>query len=422
MSDVLVKVPTREDAAAAVKTHESEPPISPTLLFTLLLVLGCSYAFNGLDRSIFPALLAPINKEFGLSLAQGGFLSNIFTLNIAIFGALAGWFMLRVGRKWTLVGGLIFYSAFTLLIPLAHDYATLAFFRAMTGAGEALHIAAIYSILGAYFGSRRGTFLGINNAFFGVGTFFGPFVSTHLFAALGSWRPPFYLFGLAGIAAAVIVIFLAPRRFTEKEDAEQVKATVNAGRCPDKCINTNTVLCIVSFFLCGYSFLSYMALYSLFLRDALGYSVVAAGTTFSMYGAGALTALFGGWLGEKLRRYALIIALAGMAGSGFLMFDVVRSMAGQMILSFIFGAMLSGILHPRYFSVAQRSVQPRHIGTIMSIMIPVFYLAGFIAGPAFGALVPLIGWSSAGVISVTVTAGAAALITCFISPSRMRGV
>ena len=93
-----------------------------------------------------------------------------------------------------------------------------------------------------------------------------------------------------------------------------------------------------------------------------------------------------------------------------------------MALSFVFGAMLSGFLFPRFIAVVQRSVQPNHLAMIISIMIPVFYLAGFVSGPVFGMLVPIVGWSNAGTISVALTACVAAVITCFISPKRMRGV
>jgi MFS family permease len=389
-------------------------------LLGFVLLLGFSYAFNGLDRSVFPALLSPISREFDLTLTQGGFLANVFTLNIAIFGALSGWFMGRFGRKRTLVGGLIAYSGFTFLIALAHNYAELAFFRAMTGAGEALHIATIFSMLGAYFGQRRGTYLGVNNAFFGVGTFLGPFLSTRLFAAIGSWRPPFYLYGAAGIVTALAIIVLIPESFTEKADGEQPAGDTHA-TCPADPVNVNSMLCVSAFFLSGYSFLAYTALYTLFLREHLGYSVVAAGTAFSMFGIGALTAFVGGWIGERLRRWGLILPLIVMAVDGWLMFNVVHSMSGQMVLSFIFGVMLSGLLYPRFLAVAQRSVQPQHIGIVMSMMVPVFYVAGFIAGPAFGKLVPMVGWSAAGVLSVTLTAAVAAVVSGFISPARMRG-
>jgi MFS family permease len=406
-------------ASAQPRVATGQKSAGPVIL-VIVLVLGCSYAFNGLDRTVFPALLGPISKELKLSLAQAGFLSNVFTLNVAIFGGLSGWVMARCGRKITLVGGLIAYSIFTFLIPLANSYGELAFYRAMTGAGEALHIAAIFSMIGAFFGSRRGTFLGINNAFFGVGTFLGPLLGTQLFATLGSWRPPFYVFGAAGIVAALAVLFLVPRDFAEALDREEFVPRQDAA-CPDQALNRNSVLCVVSFFLTGYSFLAYMALYTLFLKDGLGYSVVAAGTAFSMYGIGSLTGFAGGWIGDQLKRYGLIICLAIMASDGYLMFNSVRSMEGQMVLSFIFGAMLSGFLFPRFIAVSQRSVQPHHIGIAMSLMLPVFYLAGFIAGPAFGSLVPVVGWPMAGTLSVTLTAGLAALIACFIAPSQMRG-
>ena len=110
-----------------------------------------------------------------------------------------------------------------------------------------------------------------------------------------------------------------------------------------------------------------------------------------------------------------------MAASGYLMFNGVSALAGQMALSFVFGAMLSGFLYPRFVAVAQRSVQPRHIGSAMSMMLPAFYLAGFISAPAFGKLAQTIGWANAGAVSITLTAAAAGVITLFISPARMRG-
>ena len=420
MSEAILSKPVEPQLTVEAFGTKPVTLSRPHLVF-LIFVLGSAYAFNGLDRSIFPSLLAPINEEYGLTIAQGGLLSNIFTINIAIFGALSGWFMVRFGRKRTLIGGLISYSAFTFLIPFSHSYASLAFFRAMTGAGEALHIASIYSILGAYFAHRRGTFLGINNAFFGMGAFFGPLLSTYLFHISGSWREPFYLFGVAGIVSAIAVLFLAPSTFTEMEDHEDSRLTTGLG-CPERALNLNTVLCLSAFFLMGYSFLSYTALYTLFLRDSLGYSVMSAGAAFSMYGAGGFMGFFGGWLGEKLKRYTLIAGLGIVAISSYLMFNVVHAMLAQMLLSFIFGAMISGILYPRFIAVAQRSVQSHHVPLIISIMLPVFYVAGIIAGPVFGTLVPAIGWPHAGVFSVSLTAAIAMIITMFIRPANMRGI
>ena len=50
-------------------------------------------------------LLSAIIPQYGLTLPQAGFVSTIFTVMVALFGALSGWFMARFGRKAVLVGG-----------------------------------------------------------------------------------------------------------------------------------------------------------------------------------------------------------------------------------------------------------------------------------------------------------------------------
>ena len=142
-------------------------------LAAIIVLLGISYMFNSMDRQVFPALLTVIIPHYGLTLPQAGLVSTIFTVTVAIFGALSGWFMMRFGRKAVLVGGLVAYSAFTLITPLAGGFLSLATFRTLTGAGEALQIGAIYACLGGYFGNRRGTFMGVIQAFFGLGAQIG---------------------------------------------------------------------------------------------------------------------------------------------------------------------------------------------------------------------------------------------------------
>jgi sugar phosphate permease len=129
-------------------------------LVAIIGLLGISYMFNSMDRQVFPALLSAIIPHYGLTLPQAGLVSTIFTVTVAIFGALSGWFMARFGRKAVLVGGLVAYSIFTLITPLADGFLSLATFRTLTGVGEALQIGAIYACLGGYFGNRRGTKLG----------------------------------------------------------------------------------------------------------------------------------------------------------------------------------------------------------------------------------------------------------------------
>ncbi|HEY6831855.1 MAG TPA: MFS transporter [Pseudolabrys sp.] len=407
-------------AAFVDPTETYQSKFSTAFIFAIVAALGCSYAFNGMDRQVFPALLGPISKEYGLTLAEGGFLTNAFAVNIAIFGALSGWFMARFGRKATLVGGLIVYSAFTFITPLAHTYTELALYRSMTGAGEALHISAIFAMVGAYFGPRRGAFVGINNAFFGVGAFLGPFLGTRFFVSFGSWHHAFFIFGIAGLLTALTVLFLVPRGFAEAVDCE--KPENGAVASSDRSVfNRNSVLCVLGFALVGYSFFAYAALYTTYLHTQLGFSITEAGTAFGMYGIGTLLALVCGWLGEKLKHYGLMVALLLLTAISYLLFHDTPSLVAQSALSFCYGALVSGYLYPRFISVGQRSVQPDQIGYAMSLLIPMFYLPGLFAGVIFGKLVDTIGWSWASSVSVVLPAVLGFVVMAFHAPKRMRG-
>ena len=378
---------------------------SKVVLAGILLLLGCSYMFNGMDRMVFPALMEPIRAEYGLSLPQGGFINTSFAVMIAVFGGTAGWCMARFGRRATLVGGLISYSIFTFLTPFAVSFFDLAFYRAMTGAGEALHIGSIFAILGAYFGAHRGTAIGIVNSFFGIGSFLGPFFGSRIFAWTGVWGLPFYAYGIAGITAALLVLFLVPKDFCCAVDPETASTSAPAVST-EGFLNRNIILCAAAFFLVGYSFFAFSALYTSYLKTELGYSIVEAGTVFSAYGLGALCAVFCGWLGEKLKQVGMIAMIAGQAAVTYALFHGATGQVAHAFLCFAFGAICSGYLYPRFVAVFQRSVKPEHIGYAMGLAIPVFYIPGLFAGYLFGVAVLALGWPIAAAICVTVPAAA----------------
>ena len=158
----------------------------------LVLLLGVSYMFNAMDRQVFPALLGSIRAEYGLTLPEAGFVSTVFTVNVAIFAALSGWFMAKFGRRYVLLGGLVSYSIFTLLTPFATGFVSLTVLRALTGVGEALQVGAVFACMGAYFGARRGAAMGAMQTFFGLGAFLGPVLGTRLESWADSWSASFY--------------------------------------------------------------------------------------------------------------------------------------------------------------------------------------------------------------------------------------
>jgi MFS transporter, DHA1 family, inner membrane transport protein len=397
--------------------------LTGTLLVLVTGLLGLSYAFNALDRHVFPALLGGIRTTYGLTLAQAGFVSTVFTVNIALFGALSGWFLKRFTRKSILVGGLVGYSLFTIATPLAQGFATLAAYRALTGVGEALQITAIYACLGSYFGQKRGAAMGVMLAFYGFGALAGPVIGTHLNEHVGSWQLPFYIFGIAGIVVALAVAFLLPSSFTEAQEGgtfereSPLKGTFTKPRL----FNRNVCLGAISFSLIGLSLFSYLGLYTAYLREHLNYSPVAAGTALGMYGVGAMGAAVGGWAGDRLGKRGMFACLLMLVVISFLLFNSATSPITNGALSFAFGLMISGYCYARFVSVIQRSAHPDQIEYSVSIAMASFYLSGPFAGYLFGKLASLWGWSSAANLLVVAPPCIAIALMCFFDFSKLRG-
>jgi MFS transporter, DHA1 family, inner membrane transport protein len=367
-------------------------------MIALVLLLGVSYMFNAMDRQVFPALLASIRADYGLSLAQGGFVSTVFTVNVVIFAALSGWFMAKFGRRYVLLGGLVGYSLFTLLTPFATGFVSLTLLRALSGVGEALQVGAVFACMGGYFGARRGAAMGAMQTFFGLGAFLGPVLGTRLESWANSWSISFYVYGVAGIAVAFIVAIAIPREFTE---AGQIAPVVHDRSVRSESIWTrNLILSAISFGLVGVSFFSYSSLYASYTHSVLGFSVVDAGSALGMYGVGAMCGFIGGWLGDKISNKSTVVALLILATAGYLLFHGFPSFPLHLLLSFTFGLMVSGFLFARLMSVVQRSVHSNQIGHAGAVALAAFYLPGPFAGYLFGKLVEIVGWSAASLFMI----------------------
>src|SRR5919202_1080155 len=211
------------------------------LALAILVVLAASYVVNAMDRQVFPVLLPNINRDFGFSLAQGGFLSTIFTLGIGLGGVPSGYLLDRVSRKTVMLAGIVIYSVFTILTALSLSFFDMAGYRSLTGVGEAMQNAALFSAVGAYFYRRRAVALGSLNFAYGLGGFFGPLLGAQLFTATGSWRTPFYVYGLAGLVFVVIILAVVPKLFTERAE-ESGAGGQSADSLPARLLNRNVVL------------------------------------------------------------------------------------------------------------------------------------------------------------------------------------
>jgi MFS family permease len=366
----------------------------------MLVVLAASYVVNAMDRQVFPVLLPNISRDFGFSLAEGGFLATIFTLGIGIGGIPSGFLLDRFSRKTVVLAGIAIYSVFTILTAFSVSFFDMAAYRSLTGIGEAMQNAALFSAVGAYFYRRRAMALGSLNFAYGLGGFFGPLLGAQLFTATGTWKAPFYAYGLAGLAFVVIILAVVPKLFTERTEESRLDSR-SGDAMPARLINRNVVLGAIAAVVVGLSMYGYIGLYPTYLREQLGFSPEAAGFAASMFGLGALMGIPAGYLGDRFnQRWVIIIALVCGMVVGYLLFNGARDAVTQDVLSFLEGTFGSGFLFVNVYSFVQRSVRPALIGRASGLFVASLYLPSALAGYLFALLVGQVSWGGAAIVQM----------------------
>ena len=367
-----------------------------------LLIIAVTYVVNAMDRMVFATLLPRVAEEYGFSLAAGGFLATIFTLGLGIAGIPAGFMLDRSSRKAVAVIGIGIYSISTMLTALSVGFYDMAAYRVAAGAGEAFQNAAVFSMAGAYFAGSRALAFGVLNVAYGIGSLVGPRWGAHLLAESGSWRLPLYIYGIVGLVGALAMLLLVPACFSDWRTDRAVIDVDPEHHIPGRLINRNTILVSLAAIGGGVAGYGYLGLYPTFLRTELAFSVQAAGTAASMYGAGALTGLLGGYLADRVsQKWMTILALIALGLVGYALFNVATTPLWQGLLSFLEGAALSGFLYINNYSLMQRSVRSAITGRASGMVVTCVYLSGAFSGYLFANLVGWIGWGGAALMQMS---------------------
>jgi MFS family permease len=382
------------------------------------MLFSAAYITNAMDRSIFSTLLPMISKTHGYGLRTGGFLATIFNLGIGIIGLPAGYLLDRYSRKSVLVLGMVIYSVATLATIFAAGFLDMGVYRAVTGIGEGMQIAALYVAAGSYFYKNKAFVVGCINVGYGIGSAIGPYWGARRAVAAGTWKTPFVVFCFAGLIMAAAIWFIIPRNFSEQKaiSHEQDKSIV-VDNIPENFFNRNIKLLMMSVFVLGTVGYGYMGLYVTFLVRQMHFSTVMAATAFSFYGLGCMLPMLGGWLGDRFsNRGALIIAYACVAVVTYLIFNVATTITEQCILSFLQAFFYSSTLHVNHLALFQRSVRPHMVGRATGLFTSMHFLSGSFAGLLLGALANKLGWGTAALIQESGLCMAAIVVLLLINP------
>ncbi|MEV5676713.1 MFS transporter [Streptomyces sp. NPDC052179] len=342
-------------------------------------VLGLLFAGNLLnfyDRALPSVVLEPIKDEFGLDDTRVGLLASAFVLVAALAGIPLGRLADRVARTAVAGWGLFVWSAFTAAGGLLTTFWGFLASRVGVGIGESSYAPATGALLSDLYPSeRRSRAHSLVMLGFPIGTLLAFLTAGGLAEAFDSWRAPFLIAAVPGVAVAFLVLRIREPERGAADPARPAPPPPHQSRRS--------------------SLLSLMR-----VRSMYGMLLAFAGYNFAAYAIGTfLTPLL-------QRYYGLSLVAAGAVGG------VVVGVTG------LIGLLAGGRVLDR---AAGRSPEARvQVAAVSLLAAAVFSFAGLVAGR--GALWQLVVFLSLGyMLGIVYLAAAVPVVSDVIRPEQRSG-
>jgi len=179
--------------------------ISPQAWWTLVAVSLGTFMLL-LDITIVVVALPDIQKALGAGFSDVQWTVDAYSLSLASLLLASGSVADLFGRRIVFAGGLVIFTAASLLCGIAQSPAMLIAFRALQGIGGATIFATSLALLAQTFhGKARGTAFGVWGAVVSLSTAAGPLLGGLLTTGIG-WRWIFFVNVPIGILAVIVTL------------------------------------------------------------------------------------------------------------------------------------------------------------------------------------------------------------------------
>ncbi|MPZ22604.1 MAG: MFS transporter [Dehalococcoidia bacterium] len=275
-----------------------------TVMFTIV--------FNSM---VITPVLADIAGDLSVSVSVGGLLVTVNALVAGVMAVVAAPLISRIGRRHSIVLGMVILSASNLASVASPDFLTLLATRAIAGLGAALLAPAVFVMVGDYFSyEQRGRAIGLVM----TGASLGPVLGLPAGAVLAdafSWRAIFLVIGALCALFAVLLYRNLPKQeptATEEDPAAGMVANWSAA-LRSRPVSA-ALLADFMGFASWYVVLTFMGA---FFREEYGLSTSVLGLLTVATGLGIITGSNGGGrLGDRLGKRPIIL-VSGLAGALF---------------------------------------------------------------------------------------------------------
>ena len=168
--------------------------------YTIIILAALAVFICYMDRVIISIAIIPMASDFDWSPEQQGRVLSSFFVGYLLTQVAGGWLAERYGGKVVLGTGVVFWSLFTMLTPVAAagGLTALLVTRVIMGVGEGITFPSVYAMFGRWVPeTERSRAIGILFSTIPLGSVFAllatPWIVTHY-----GWEMGFYAFGAVG--------------------------------------------------------------------------------------------------------------------------------------------------------------------------------------------------------------------------------
>lgn len=154
-----------------------------------------------IDRVNISVAIIPMAEEFNWDLTTQGAILSSFYIGYLLMQIGGGKMADKLGGKIVLGLGVLIWSLFTIITPLAAFMGLFALYiaRIGMGLGEAVTFPSVYSLVTRWFAAdEKSKAIALNASGIPIGTVFALIVTPIIVSTIG-WEWAFYLFGLVGV-------------------------------------------------------------------------------------------------------------------------------------------------------------------------------------------------------------------------------
>lgn len=399
-------------------------------MLVALAFLGSTVAFT--DRVNLSVSAVAMKDQFGWSQTEKGLILSAFFAGYLSCMFLAGILASRFGGRRVAGVGVIIWSLFTLLTPLAASFGVPALIAARfgLGMGEAALFPAVYQLFGRWIPlSERARASGFFTSGVAVGSIIGLTASGWLVARYG-WSMPFYVFGVVGLLWMTIwfrQVTDDPRLQSRMEGSErQLLASISPASAP----NTGTfpvrrllvrwpVLAVVTGqFATLWSQNVLAAWLPSYFREVQGVSIEQSGLFSAGPWLGMILALNGGGalsdhligLGVSVTRVRKLMQCGGLNAAALFLLATRFAHSPAAALAILIGASAALGVASCGFVPGNLDIAPRHSALMVGFSNTLGQTPGLIGVAVTGWLVDVTGtYNAAFVLAATVSVAGAGI-------------